>query len=111
MTSTPEAIFHQVAKARARKVGAPFSISVQDVKDVWPKDGKCPVLGIDLLRNLGGGPSPNSPSLDRIDPNLGYILGNIAIISMRANLVKSNVTDPNVFRMVADWLERNGLKG
>jgi hypothetical protein len=103
---TPERIFHQVAKARAKKYGIPFSITVADVRAVWPSDGRCPVLGIRLSRNVGRGPSANSPSLDRLFPERGYVPGNIAVISMRANLIKTSETDPSVFRKVADWLEK-----
>lgn len=55
----------------------------------------CPVFNF-LLRwendtNKGGGVF-NSPSLDRIDPNKGYIKGNTRIISFKANTIKNNAT-------------------
>ena len=34
----------------------------------------------------------NSPSLDRIDNSKGYVPGNIAVISMRANMIKNNAS-------------------
>jgi hypothetical protein len=34
----------------------------------------------------------NSPSLDRIVPEKGYVAGNIRVISQRANRIKSNAT-------------------
>lgn len=33
-----------------------------------------------------------APSLDRIDPNFGYIKGNVAVISWQANKYKSNMS-------------------
>jgi hypothetical protein len=44
-------------------------------------------------------------SLDRIDPVLGYVQGNIAVISHLANTLKNNCTDPQVFRRIAEYLE------
>jgi hypothetical protein len=38
------------------------------------------------------GPRPASPSLDRIDNALGYVKGNVRIISFRANALRSNAT-------------------
>ena len=102
----PERIIWSTAKRRAKKNNIPFELRPADIRDVWPADGLCPVLGIPLLMNEGGSYGPNSPSLDRVIPEIGYRVGNIALISMRANLVKSGETDPDIFRRVADWLER-----
>lgn len=35
---------------------------------------------------------PNSPSLDKIVPELGYVKGNIVVVSLRANQIKSDAT-------------------
>jgi hypothetical protein len=43
-----------------------------------------------------------SPSLDRIDPSLGYIKGNVRWISTRANTLRSNAT---IDELEALWLD------
>jgi len=55
----------------------------------------CPLLEIKL--NWGqttneGGRNIDTPSLDRINPNLGYVPGNVRIISNLANMMKSSAT-------------------
>jgi hypothetical protein len=44
-------------------------------------------------------------TLDRIIPDLGYIRGNIAVISHRANTMKQTCTNPVVFMKLADYIE------
>lgn len=51
----------------------------------------CPVLGIPLDYTSGKGTRcDNSPSLDRINSLDGYTLGNVIVISWRANRIKNN---------------------
>jgi hypothetical protein len=45
----------------------------------------------------------NSPSLDKIKPEYGYIKGNVCIISNKANTIKNNVNYEELYK-VADWL-------
>ena len=82
---------HHRALDRARDKQIPFSITVQDVYDVWPIDGKCPVSGIVL--DASKGYSNTSPALDRIDPSLGYVPGNIRLISGFVNNAKGDMPD------------------
>ena len=70
------------ARHRARKNGVSFALSGQDI--LVPKN--CPVLGIPLV--IGGPRSNASPSLDRINPHKGYTVGNVRVISDRANRLK-----------------------
>ena len=89
-------------KRRAIAKGIPFSIKLADI--VWPK--KCPILGLLLDYSVGtknGKPLPNSPSIDRIIPSIGYILGNVQIISHRANVIKQDATSAELQR-VADYM-------
>lgn len=77
-------------KHRAKKRGIEFGITAADL--VLPD--KCPVLGIPLVVGLGQGfrANPASPSVDRFDNNLGYVPGNVRIISYRANVLKNDAT-------------------
>ena len=88
------------AKGRAKRFGLPFRITSKDV--FIPLI--CPILGIVLQRGLGQ-QRDNSPSLDRIIPQRGYVRGNIQVISNRANSIKRNATSQEI-RKVADWLAR-----
>lgn len=95
----------ETARSTARKNGLPFGITVEDIRSAWPKDNKCPIFGVDLHQNSTKGPSAASPSLDKLIPELGYVPGNIAVISHLANRMKSNVTNPVVFRRLAVWMQ------
>lgn len=72
------------AKKRALEKNVPFNLVKEDIKYT----DMCPLLNIPL--NWEGGPrNKNTPSLDRIIPELGYIKGNVRIISNLANMMKS----------------------
>lgn len=96
----PEKALWISAKSRAKKLGVPFAISESDI--VIPK--RCPALDLEL--KVGAGRMhPNSPTLDRLVPARGYVPGNIAVISWRANCIKHNATFLEVV-LLARWLER-----
>lgn len=85
--NNPLTVLLSAAKRRAKNKGLKFTITKDDI--VIPK--QCPVLGIQLFQGKGK-PGDNSPSLDRINNSLGYIKGNVFIISHRANSIKRNAT-------------------
>jgi len=80
-------------KWRAKRDGLPFDLSEDDIQ--IPE--YCPILGIELSFSTAGH-SPNSPSVDRIIPELGYVPGNIWIISNRANTMKHDATPEELRR-------------
>lgn len=82
------------AKLRARRKKIIFNIEISDV--VIPK--VCPVLGIKLRRGKGC-VSPTSPVIDRITPKLGYVKGNILVVSHRANSIKQNATPDEIIKV------------
>lgn len=96
----PVAAMLRAAKSRAKKAGVPFSLTVADV--VMPEI--CPILALRLVQAKGR-PSDNSPSLDRIVPALGYVPGNVRVISNRANKLKSDGTREELM-LVALWTHR-----
>lgn len=73
------------ARKRAREKGIAITITVDDI--VIPQ--KCPALGIPLAFD---GKRENWPSLDRLDNSLGYVPGNVFVISCRANKIKNDAT-------------------
>ena len=87
-------------KARAKKKGLPFDLTLEDL--FFPKT--CPVLGIPLVERSGSF-SDNSPSLDRTVPTQGYVKGNVAIMSYRANRIKCHATLAELKAIVA-YMER-----
>lgn len=75
------------ARSRYNKYGVPFDIEPEDI--VVPEF--CPVLGVKLEKGEGT-VQHCSPSLDRIIPALGYVKGNIVVVSHRANTMKNDAT-------------------
>lgn len=80
-------MFHN-AKARAARDGLPFTITRDDI--LIPSH--CPILGLPLFPGKGRGGGDNSPSLDRIRNELGYVRGNVIVTSLRANRLKSDAS-------------------
>lgn len=75
------------AKKRADRNNLPFNITVSDLEIV----DTCPLLHIPLIWD-GGPRTDNTPSLDKINPELGYIKGNCRIISNLANTMKNKAS-------------------
>lgn len=92
------------AKRRAEENGVIFEISIEDF---GPLPTHCPVLGIELNygRSIARGFINNRPSVDRVDPSLGYLKGNVRVISWRANRLKSDATVQEL-RSILDYMER-----
>lgn len=95
------------ARERAKKKKVKFDLSVSDIP--LPSEF-CPVLGIKLSRGITTR-CDNSPSLDRIIPKLGYVKGNIRVISHRANYLKSNSTIHELKLLVWDAECLNSTEG
>lgn len=106
---SPVLWMHNNAKLRALRSGVPFDITTDDILAVWPADDRCPALGIPLFKGIGQS-GANSPTLDRIVPELGYVKGNIAVLSGRANMIKNDATAGEVLA-VGVWLQRHNPRG
>ena len=86
------------ARFRAKKRGVPCTITGIDV--FIPSF--CPVLGVPLYWG-DKQKSDNSPSLDCFIPALGYVPGNVFVISMRANRLKGDATLAEVEKILS-WM-------
>jgi hypothetical protein len=81
------------ARKRAEDAGLAFDIEVSDI--VIPE--QCPVIGTRLMRASPG--LAHRASLDRIDNARGYVKGNVAVISSKANTLKSNLSIAEIGRL------------
>ena len=93
-------------RKRAKATGLPCDITEHDIRSAFPADGRCPVLGTELIFGPHGsrGKRTNA-SVDRLRPDLGYIRGNIAVVSMRANSIKQDATSVEILAVGA-WVRR-----
>lgn len=96
------------AKRRAKVDNIPFDLVKQDIYDIYPSDGMCPMLGIKLTPNISV-TKENSPSLDRLIPERGYVKGNVIVISHKANRIKSNATLDELEKVVKFLQEKKDL--
>ena len=80
------------SKWRAKRDGLEFNLTAEDI--VVPLT--CPLLDIPLVLHYYSkftkGGDPAAPSLDRLDPEKGYVKGNVAVISYRANSLKRDAS-------------------
>lgn len=88
-------------RCRARAEGIPFSITEDDF-DIPEYCPIFPRLKLEFFNGRGSRPD-NIPTLDKIIPALGYIPGNVAVISMRANRLKSDASAEEL-QSILDWI-------
>lgn len=91
------------SRRRAKLSGIPFNLKLEDIPQI---PTTCPILSIPLKVRETRGASPNSPSLDRKIPSKGYVVGNVQVISHRANQIKSDASVEEVGK-VYDYMRGN----
>jgi hypothetical protein len=98
----PEEHLYIQAKSRAKKFGVPFAITMDDIDWVT----HCPIFGVRLNYRKNEGTLKGwkirsaSATLDRRDNTLGYVPGNVFVISHRANRMKSDFNTEEVMAVV-----------
>jgi len=79
------------ARKRANKQNVECSLTLDELYQLVPKDGLCPILKQPMI--VG---SRYTMTLDKIVPSLGYTLKNTQLISMRANQMKNDATNEDI---------------
>ena len=98
---------YQVYRRKSKNLNMDFNIDASYLKEIFPTDKKCPVLGLPFKVGYEGGIS-NSPSLDRIDNSKGYIKGNVVWVSMLANTIKTSATPEQIIRVGEFYKQLDG---
>ncbi len=77
------------SRKRAKRDDREHTIAAEDIEHVT----NCPVCGVLLERAKGkGNRNDHSPTLDRFDPAIGYLPGNVFVICWRCNDIKGRGT-------------------
>lgn len=84
------------AKVRAKKRGLEFDLKLSDLGEPT----HCAATGIefDMTKSFRNG-NIFVPSLDRMDPSLGYVKGNVRVVCHGYNLAKHTGTDSDVVKL------------
>ena len=95
------------AKYRSEKKGLPFVLKYSDIE--YPTH--CAVTGLKLTYSLfaekDGKKRPNAASLDRIDSRLGYVPGNVRIVSWAANWMKGDLSESDFLDVIKSIYDNN----
>jgi len=82
-------IFERTVTSKKYLKDTPFDLDEEYLREIYPEDMCCPIIGIEMV---DGGCTDTRPELDRIIPEKGYVKGNVAWISGKANRIKSDYT-------------------
>jgi hypothetical protein len=91
-------------KQKAIKLRIPFTIEFDQLEQ--PK--YCPILGLELNYGWSGlnRRDPSKASIDKLIPELGYVPGNVFVISWRANKLKCDMSLQEIEKMLKYIKER-----
>lgn len=82
------------ARDRAKKHNLQFDITLDYLLQLWEQQsGICALSGINMTCSRFNGRTHTNVSIDRINPTDGYIKGNIQLVCMACNQIKSDMTD------------------
>lgn len=98
--------FHRT-KLMAKKTGTKFKITADYLIAQYERQkGKCFYTDAPLVLQLGQGVSPHSLSIDKVDPKLGYVPGNVVMCGYRVNKIKNDVTPEEMKAWLPNWHKR-----
>lgn len=90
------------ARHRAKTGNLPFDITEEDI--TVPK--LCPVLKKPLKRH-----TRYAPTIDRIIPELGYVKGNVMVVSYKANVMKNDASEEDLKNFCEYYTKHTQGKG
>lgn len=105
-----KALCHR-AKTRSKEYNIPYNIDRDYIISLWnAQEGLCAITKrpFDLtVKKQRECVRPNSLSLDRITPKLGYIKGNLRLVTFQINCALNAFGDEALISMCKDILKHN----
>ena len=99
-------LFGQLKHARTKKEKSKvvWDIELEDVLELWDKQkGKCALTGLFMTYHKdGSGNRGLNASIDRIDPDIEYLVTNIQLVCSRANTMKHTLKEDELY-----WWAKN----
>ena len=93
-------------KTGAMVRGIDWALTIDDVADLMlAQDSKCALTGWSIEFPESGHPQAAPASIDRIDSSLGYVPGNVQLLTRHVNMMKQTYDNDyfiEVCRAVAD---------
>lgn len=95
---------------KLKKRRADTNVTWEHLVNLWNvQHGMCAITGKPMDIVKGNGRNLNSPSLDRIDNDQGYLVGNVRWVCDAANIMKSTMTDEELEEWCVSVVQ--GLRG
>mgnify|MGYP006081027591 FL=1 len=89
----------KASKRRANSKNLPFDLTSNYLESIFPKNCICPILGYKMkVSDISLGKL--SPTLDRVNPRLGYVKGNVEFVSNIANCMMTSATGKDIKKFV-----------
>jgi len=91
-------LWNQLKYSREKEEGMLFEITPEQLNDLWDKqNGRCALSGVFMTWHKGGEKRNTNVSIDRIDPNIEYMITNIQLVCWRVNLIKHTMTEDELY--------------
>jgi len=103
VSSSPYAYINRIfskLKSARQKEEKPFDweIEIDHVKELWDlQQGECALSGVYLTWQAGEGKQEHNISIDRKDPNKGYVVGNVQLVAFRVNVMKHTLGESDFY--------------
>jgi hypothetical protein len=96
------------SRIRAKKKGILHNLSTDYLRQIWPKNNICPVLGRKFEMGYKLGKTKSfAPSLDRINNKKGYEIGNVVIVSDIVNRIKSDIELKDMIKIAKFYISKD----
>lgn len=102
------------ASERASKQNLSFNLTLEYLLNLWENQGgKCALSGIPMSYERYKGRIPTNVSIDKINANEGYIQGNVQLVCMACNQIKSDWSEKTMYifcKRIVEYYENKNKK-
>ena len=94
------------ARDRSKSHNIDFSLTLEEIENLWiVQNGTCALSGIQMTYELQNGRTPTNVSIDKIDRTKGYVTGNVQLVCMACNQMKSDLSEEEMYQFCKKIVE------